>query len=739
MKIKFSILLLILLFPFAVSSNTYVTNKVDWKVFLSRHDLRWNRLPTSYFDAPFVGNGLLGAMLYQPSENLLRLDIGSSAVVERRHTDARSIVDNGRLPVGYFELACNHIIRKAEGRLDLYNAETQFSMQTDRGYSIDMTMKVLRHQDVIILDYTPTDKLDCYWVFRPSPSVVPRSRECLGDVFLNPPATEQKIGDINVVIQERPNAGCYVTAWKELKLPNNQRRLLITIQDTHKDDAAINNAVALIQQAADEQKLNEQLKAHKNWWNQYYTASFISIPHPQMESLYWGLQYKLASMMRKGSPLCDLMGPWYKPTSWPGVWWNLNTQMLFSSLHVSNQQELVSTLTDYVFENEQNFINSVPKEFRHNAAGLVRCSGRNQIDPVFSWPNAEYPERSNLIYLMHVMWEHYRVTMDDVYLEKQFFPFLKRAVNFLLNVVTVDANGVIHTPKSHSPEATNGTDANYDLASLHWGCKTLLNINKRCGLKDKEAKEWENVLENLRPFPMNEDGYMSSATVKAPLGHRHWCHLFQIYPYHLINFDQKENHDVILKSLKHWGDIRIPNTWTQAVISSMYASMQDSEQALKHLNAALASPNLSKNMTHSEGKQPCSETYGGLSRMVQDILIQSWGGKIRVFPAVSKAWNDAVFNDLRAEGGFKVSAMRKNGATNWIQIESLAGEPCIIEHNFKDKFKVKGAKWSEIDAKTCKLKLKRGQVAILYIGELENKQIEPVIVKDGDYNYYGLN
>ena len=188
--------------------NSHVPNQVNWEEFLSRHDLLWDQLPSSYFDCPFVGNGLLGAMLYQPTENLLRLDIGSSAVVERRHTEARSIVDNGRLPVGYFELASNHIIRNGKGRLDLYNAETQFSMQTDRGYSMDMNLKVLRHKDVIILDYTPSDKLECYWVFRSLPSVVPRSRVCLGDVFLNPPSTEQKIEDVHVVIQRRPNAGC---------------------------------------------------------------------------------------------------------------------------------------------------------------------------------------------------------------------------------------------------------------------------------------------------------------------------------------------------------------------------------------------------------------------------------------------------------------------------------------------------------------------------------------------------
>lgn len=735
---KIVLLIGLILSPF-VSGQELISGKIDWSTFLSRHDLVWTETPVSYFDAPFVGNGLLGAMLYMPEDGLVRLDVGSTEVVERRQTEARSIVDNGRLPVGYFELACNYQVKKATGRLDLYNAEARMALQTDKNYTLDLNLKALRGTDIITLEYTNPDDLNSYWIFRPAPSVVPRRLPQKGSKYLNPPVQQHMIDGVNVVIQHRDAGGCYVTAWKEIKLPHNKTRLLITIQDSYPDKSAVEKAVGLITRNLTEEQMEEQGAFHKKWWNEYYTASFISVPHPRMESLYWGLQYRLASMMRKGAPICDLMGPWYKPTSWPGVWFNLNTQMLFSSLHTSNQMDLASTLSDYIHANEQNLINSVPEQWRHNSAGLVRCTGKDQIDDVFEWPNAEYPERSNLIYLMYYMWEHYRVTMDDVYLKEQFYPLLKRAVNFLLNVVTVDEKGIIHTPKSHSPEAINDIDTNYDLSSLRWGCETLLAIDKRLNIKDKQRSEWKKTLKNLISYPVDQNGYMASASQSAPLGHRHWCHLFQIYPYYLVNFDQPENKDVILRSLKHWGSPSIPNTWTQAVISSMYSSMQDGDNALKHLDIALNTPNLSKNITHSETKNPCSETYGGLSRMLQDMLLQSWGNKLRIFPGVSSEWKDAVFHRLRAEGGFYVSANRKNGVTDWIQIHSIAGEPCIIEHNFKGNFKIQGAEYVKINDKCCRVKLKRGQTAVLYTGDLNTKKIEPIIVDGGTYNYYGLN
>ena len=34
------------------------------------------------------------------------------------------------------------------------------------------------------------------------------------------------------------------------------------------------------------------------------------------------------------------------------------------------------------------------------------------------------------------------------------------------------------------------------------------------------------------------------------------------------------------------------------------------------------------------------------------MLIQSWGGKIRIFPAVPDAWKDVAYSGLRTEGAF---------------------------------------------------------------------------------------
>ena len=57
----------------------------------------------------------------------------------------------------------------------------------------------------------------------------------------------------------------------------------------------------------------------------------------------------------------------------------------------------------------------------------------------------------------------------------------------------------------------------------------------------------------------------------------------------------------------------------------------------------------------------------------QEMLLQSWGGVVRVFPAVSTRWPDAQFRDLRAEGGWSVSASRVAGRTRTVRITSTVG------------------------------------------------------------------
>jgi alpha-L-fucosidase 2 len=77
---------------------------------------------------------------------------------------------------------------------------------------------------------------------------------------------------------------------------------------------------------------------------------------------------------------------------------------------------------------------------------------------------------------------------------------------------------------------------------------------------------------------------------------------------------------------------------------------------------------------------------------LQEMLLQSYSGTIRIFPAIPADWKDISFKTLRAEGAFLVSAERKGGVTHSVTIISEKGGPCRLENPFeKNDYELKGS------------------------------------------------
>jgi len=68
---------------------------------------------------------------------------------------------------------------------------------------------------------------------------------------------------------------------------------------------------------------------------------------------------------------------------------------------------------------------------------------------------------------------------------------------------------------------------------------------------------------------------------------------------------------------------------------------------------------------------------GGLSAFaMNEVLLQSHHGVLRIAPAVAKSWSGTF--RLRAEGGFMVAADFRDGQVRLAEIESLAGGECVL-------------------------------------------------------------
>lgn len=95
-------------------------------------------------------------------------------------------------------------------------------------------------------------------------------------------------------------------------------------------------------------------------------------------------------------------------------------------------------------------------------------------------------------------------------------------------------DGKYHLPEAQSPEYGNTEDTVYDLSLFRWGVKTMDEVLSILHLQDPNQSKWHEVIDNLVDYPQDEDGLLVGATLKMTSMHRHWSHLFPIYPLHVF-------------------------------------------------------------------------------------------------------------------------------------------------------------------------------------------------------------
>jgi len=710
----------------------------EWQRFLSGQDLVWKRMPRTWYEGPFLGNGLLGSMVYQePGENALRFTVHHGEVQDHRPTQGGSDWGVARLPVGNLLLHPAGKITGVDLRLDLWDAEVRGTITTDKGR---LTLRALVHNDRTMLLATveaSAGEEGFRWEFRPSPAVSPRIvREDPPKGFEpNPKPVSRTEGGLGITVQSMVAGGQTVTAYKE-RGKGRERTYYLCVAHSYPGLDAEGRAVTTVRKAS-ALPVSSLLRSHRDWWHRFYRKSFLSVPDAMLQSFYWIQLYKLACAAREHAPVMATTGPWVEPTPWPGVWWNLNVQLEYWPVLGSNHLEL-DAIPRTLAENTDVLISALKPEYRADSAGLRRSTDASCEDngtvPV---PGVgDTAEVGNLPWALHNVWLHYRHSMDRGLLEDVLYPLLRRSTNYYLHFLTEQSDGKLHLPKTFSPEYGPAPDCNYDLALLRWSCQTLLESAELLGKDDPLAPKWREVLDKLVPYPVDENGFMVGTGVPFAKSHRHYSHMLSVYPLYLVNWDQKENRDLITRSLEHWigfeGALRGYSFSGAASISTQMGRGSDALKYLRELVARFIQPN-----THYYEAGPVIETPLSGAQSMHDMLCQSWGGIIRFFPGVPDEWRDVTLHDFRTEGAFLVSGVRKGGRTRWVRVRSLAGEPCRVRHSLTGRIKVAGVrgptpKWRDLGEGVIEIDLDRDGEAVVHpaSGPRPDFRIAPVKVSE---------
>lgn len=421
----------------ADQAGATTTQTDPWRTVLDDADMVWQRMPATWYEGPFLGNGFLGSGIYaEPgaASTAVRFNVQHSEVQDHR-PEFGSLFGLARLPIGYFTLEPVGAITGIDWRLSLHDAELTGTLTTEKG---TLTLRALVHNDrsVLAVEVTPSEgERGFRWVFHPADAISPRAAFKPLPVGYqgNPPAVIEDHDGVSAAVQPLLADGQHVTAWRE-RSRGRTRTLYAHVAHSHPRTTALARALKAVRATA-LLPYSALAVTHRAWWQAYYRKSFLSVPDARMQRFYWIQLYKAASAARRDAPVMATSGPWLEPTPWPNTWWNLNAQLEYWLIHGSNHLEL-DAVTRALSEFRDNLAAEVSTPYRGDSLGIPRTTDPHLVngaaDPLTGYgvgipgQDPPTPEVGNLTWALHNVWLSYRHTMDESILRDVLFPSCAR-------------------------------------------------------------------------------------------------------------------------------------------------------------------------------------------------------------------------------------------------------------------------------------------------------------------------
>ena len=447
-------------------------------------------------------------------------------------------------------------------------------------------------------------------------------------------------------------------------------------------------------------------QSHTSWWNNFWNKSDIQIPD-ELLLKQWKLElYKLGSAARKNTPPISLQAVWTadngKLPPWKGDFHHdLNTQLSYWPTYSGNHLEEETGFINWLWKYRETFEKYTRDYFEVeglNVPGVTTLTG----EPMGGWIQYSFGPTVSAWLAQH-FYLHWRYTMDRDFLTEKAYPWVREVAIFLEAISEKSENGMRKLPISSSPEIFNnsrnawfGHTTNFDLALIRWTFEKAAELARETG-NAEEATKWESLLKEWPDFAIDpQTGLMFANGFPYHESHRHFSHQMAYHPLGLIDFSNGEKHRQIIRNTINRLDSIGSQAWVGysfSWLANLKARAFDGDgaaEALRIFASSFCLPNSFHVNGDQSGKGYSSFTYRpftlegnfAFAAGLQEMLIQSHTGVIRLFPAVPAKWTDIGFDGLRAEGAFLISANMDNGLVQKVEIKSEAGGTLRLKNPF---------------------------------------------------------
>lgn len=495
-------------------------------------------------------------------------------------------------------------------------------------------------------------------------------------------------------------------SWK--KINNSTIEGVWSISSQNPEQKNNPTAASIVKQTL-QRGYQRDFKSHLSWWTKFWNQSAISVPDSLLEKQWYLEQYKFGSAARRGAPPISLQAVWTADNGrlppWKGDYHHdLNTQLSYWPSYSGNHMEEAMGYVDHLEENKANYKRYTKMYF--GTDGLA-VPGVTTLDGTEMGGWIQYSFSPTVAsWLGHHYYLQWRYSMDRKFLKEKAYPWIKEVAKNLEGITIKDEKGFRKLPISSSPEINDNAisawfdqSTNYDLSLMNFTFKAAAELAGELGLKE-EAMHWQKVGSEFPDYALTENNEMMFApTLAYKESHRHFSHMLAIHPLGLVKWEDGEKAQSIIKNTIGLLDKIGSDYWcgySYSWLANIKARAKDGEGAAKDLEI-FAKAFCLKNSFHVNGDQ----TKSGYSKFqyrpftlegnfafaagLQEMLLQSYAGFIEIMPAVPVGWKDVSFNKLRAEGAFLISATKKNGRIDQVKI--------VAEQGGKTKLKIPFKKW----------------------------------------------
>ena len=701
------------------------TSSVDWQLQPSKSDLTYNALANSWDEGIPLGNATVGSLLWQ-KDSALRMSLDRVDLWDLRPTDSlagdnfkfawvTSHVESGDyLPVQK-KLDWPYDDEAAPSKIP--GAALEFAsfgeVENVRLFINNALGYVKWKNGVELHTFVQANKPVGWFVFdnleQPlTPVLVPPVYEKDSTSVENSLVGQDlaRLGYKQGQVEQREGMAVYhQQGWGDfyydvvVKWENQGNRCVgvWSVTSSLVDDDALKEV-----EAAMKRGVSADYRDHMGFWKDYWGQSQVVLPDSVLQRQYDNEMYKFGSAARENSYPISLQAVWTadngKLPPWKGDYHHdLNTQLSYWPAYAGNHLKEESGYLNTLFAQRDVYRAWTKQYFEKEGLaipGVCTLTG----EPMGGWIQYSLSQTTSAWLAQH-FYLHWKYSADDDFLKEKGYPFVKEVAEFLEAQTEINAEGKRVLAYTSSPEIFNNsieawfkTMTNYDLALTTFLFKAAAEMSAALQLTD-ESKHWEQLRSQLPDFDVDENGALTFAKgTPYTMSHRHFSHAMAFHPLGLINWEDGEKSQKIIKAtldaLEKYG----PDAWTgysYSWLANMKARAFDGEgarEALRTFAECFCLPNT----FHANGDQSGTGKSGFTYRPftlegnfafasgVQEMLIQSHTDTLRIFPAIPAEWKDVEFHKLRAQGAFLVDAVRKDGKTVSVEIVSEKGKDLVM-------------------------------------------------------------